>query len=91
MAVLDVTIKAKVRLDDDLVDSFKVQDVEDQIRGVLDEGTDFAVTVQKNQRLSKEEEDLRAAAEAAKKAAAEAKQEAEAAEAQEDAPQPADE
>jgi hypothetical protein len=47
MAVLDVTIKAKVRLDDDLVDSFKAQDVEDQIRGVLDEGTDFSVTVKK--------------------------------------------
>jgi len=89
MAVLEVTIKAKVRLDDDLVESFKAQEKEDQIRGVLDEGTDFAVTVQKNQKLSKQEEDQRAAAEAAKKTAQEAEKEAEAAEAEPDKPEPA--
>jgi len=45
--ILDVTIKAKLRIDDDLAESFKAQDTEDQIRGVLDEGTDFSVVVKR--------------------------------------------
>ena len=45
--VLDVTIKAKLRIDDDLVESFKAQEAEDQIRGVLDEGSDFSVVVKR--------------------------------------------
>jgi hypothetical protein len=45
MALLEVTIKAKVKLDDDLVEPFKAQETEDQIRGVLDEGSEFLVSV----------------------------------------------
>ena len=45
MALLEVTVKAKLKLDDDLVDSFKAQETEDQIRGMLDEGTGFSVSV----------------------------------------------
>lgn len=47
MAWLDVAIKGRLQLDDDLVESFKAQDMTDQIRGFLDEGQDFTVTVKR--------------------------------------------
>ncbi len=45
MAVLEVTIKGKLKLDDDLVEPFKVQETEDQLRGFLDEAESVTVTV----------------------------------------------
>jgi peptidoglycan hydrolase CwlO-like protein len=79
MAVLEVTIKGKLKLDDDLVDSFKAQETEDQVRGFMDEAEDVTVTVQKNAKLSQQEADERAARKAAKVAAAAEKLAAEAA------------
>lgn len=50
MATLEVTVKGKLTIDDDLVESFKAQETGDQIRGLLDEGQDFSVTVKATSR-----------------------------------------
>jgi len=55
MAVLEVTIRGKLKLDDDLVEPFKAQDSEDQLRGFLDEAEAVTVTVRELKPAAKPE------------------------------------
>ena len=55
MALLEVTIKGKLQIDDDLVEPFKAQEPQDQLMGFLDEAGAVSVSVRELKPAAKPE------------------------------------